>query len=207
MPSSRRTPIAFRLAPIILLTLPLAARGQVLEFSSNGLQYQALTRQGLTVMHARMPQAIRDFGVLQVAMNNGSPHIWKVKPTDFVFQPADGRPPIRAVAERVVIADLFRNAGRSEVVKLQAAYEQALFGNQHIRSSNGYEQRRLSALALGDRGVKAAAAASALTFVEDELSPGASTDGAVFFPFRGQPLGPGRVVALINGQVFEFRDE
>jgi hypothetical protein len=68
-----------------------------------------------------------------------------VKPTDFVFQPADGRPPIRAVAERVVIADLFRNAGRSEVVKLQNAYEQALFGNQHFRSSNGYEQRRLSA--------------------------------------------------------------
>ncbi len=156
-------------------------------------------------MHAPMPDSIREFGVLQVAMNNGSKRIWRVKPTDFVFLPSDGRPPIRAVEERVVIADLFRNAGRSEVVKLQAAYEKALFGNQHIRSNNGYEQRRISALALGNRGVKAAAAASALTFVKEELSPGDSTDGAVFFPHEGEPLGPGKIVALINGQVFEFR--
>lgn len=207
MLSSRRTPVTARLLLTILLISATNASGQVIEFWSNGLKYQALTRLGLTVMHAPMPQAIRDFGVLQVAMNNGSKRIWRVKPTDFVFQPDDGRPPIRAVEERVVIADLFRNAGRSEVVKLQAAYEQALFGNQHIRSNNGYEQRRISAMALGNRGIKAAAAASALTFVEEELSPGDSTDGAVFFPHNGQPLGPGRVVALINGQVFEFRNQ
>ncbi len=207
MPSSRRTPVTARLLlPILLISAPISS-AQVLEFWSNGLKYQALTRLGLTVMHAPMPHAIRDFGVLQVAMNNGSKRIWRVKPTDFVFLPADGRPPIRAVEERVVIADLFRHAGRSEVVKLQAAYEQALFGNQHIRSNNGYEQRRISALALGNRGVKAAAAASALTFVQEELSPGDSTDGAVFFPHNGQPLGPGKVVALINGQVFEFRNQ
>lgn len=207
MPSSRRTPVTARLLlPILLILAPISS-AQVLEFWSNGLKYQALTRLGLTVMHAPMPLAIRDFGVVQVAMNNGSKRIWRVKPTDFVFLPADGGPPIRAVEERVVIADLFHNAGRSEVVKLQAAYEQALFGNQHIRSNNGYEQRRISALALGNRGVKAAAAASALTFVQEELSPGESTDGAVFFPHNGQPLGPGKVVALINGQVFEFRNQ
>ena len=50
----------------------------------------------------------------------------------------------------------------SEAVKLQSAYEQALYGIQHIRSSNGYEQRRLSAIAFGDKGIKAAAAASAI---------------------------------------------
>ncbi len=176
----------------------------MLEFWSNGLKYQALTRLGLTVMHAPMPLSIREYGVLQVAMNNGSKRIWRVKPTDFVFHPDDGRPPIRAVEERVVIADLFRNAGRNEVVKLQTAYEQALFGNQHIRSLNGYEQRRISALAMGNHGVKAAAAASAMTFVEHELSPGDSTDGAVFFRHGGQPLGPGRIVAVINGQLFDY---
>ncbi len=155
-------------------------------------------------MYARMPMSIRSFGVLQVAVSNGSANVWKLQPADFVFEPDKGEP-IRAVSEREVIYDLFRNAGRSEVIKLQTAYEQALYGNQHIRSSTGYEQRRLSAIAFGDKGVKAAAAASALVFVTSELESGDSTDGAVFFPNRGREMGPGRLVAVINGHVFEFR--
>lgn len=155
-------------------------------------------------MYARLPMSIREFGVMQVAISNGSSDVWKVKTTDFVFEPEGGQP-IRASSESEVIYDLFRHAGRAEVVKLQSAYEQALYGNQHIRSSNGYEQRRLSAIALGDRGIKAAAAASALAFVADELESGESTDGAVFFSNNGRELGPGRLVAVINGHVFEFR--
>ena len=203
--SNPTTPsLRFVFALSILTVFAAESSAQVLEFWSNGLRYQALTRGGLTVMYARLPMSIRDFGVLQVAVSNGSADIWNVKSTDFVFEPEDGEP-VRASSERDVIYDLFRHAGRAEVVKLQTAYEQALYGNQHIRSSNGYEQRRLSAIALGDRGIKAAAAASALAFVTGELESGESTDGAVFFPNSGRELGPGRLVAIINGHVFEFR--
>lgn len=200
-----RTPVPARpvLSIVVVLGLCGITSAQVLEFYSNGLLYQALTRGGLTLMYARIPMAIRDYGVIQVALNNGSSAVWKVKATDFVFEPKEGSP-IRAAPESEVIYDLFRNAGRAEVVKLQTVYEQALFGNQHIRSMNGYEQRRLSALALGDKGIKAAAAASAITFVTVELGSGDSTDGAVFFPNNGRQLGPGRVVAVIEGQVFAF---
>ncbi len=205
MPWRPRTPVPARPFPYIVAVLVLCGAGsaQVLEFFSNGLLYQALTRGGLTLMYARMPMAIRDYGVIQVALNNGSSAVWKVKSTDFVFEPKEGTP-IRAVPEGEVIYDLFRNAGRAEIVKLQTAYEQALFGNQHIRSMNGYEHRRLSALALGNKGIKAAAAASAITFVTTELAGGDSTDGAVFFPNGGRELGEGRLVAVIEGQVFEF---
>ena len=200
-----RTPVPAQpvFSIVVLLLLGATAPAQVLEFYSNGLKYQALTRGGLTVMYARMPLAIRSYGVIQVAFNNGSSAVWRVKTTDFVFEPQEGSP-IRAAPEGEVIYDLFRNAGRTDLTKLQTAYEQALFGNQHIRSMNGYEQRRLSALSLGDKGIKAAAAASAIAFVACELGSGDSTDGAMFFPNGGRELGPGRVVAIIEGQVFEF---
>lgn len=189
---------------LIVAVLPLVLQSQVVEFSSNGLTYQALTREGLTIMYARMPVAIRDYGVIQVALSNGGTAIRRVKATDFVFQPATGSP-IRAVSESEVIGDLFRNAGYGEVVKLQQAYERVLYGNQRIRSNNGYEARRLSAIAFGNKGLKAAAAASAIAFVTSELSSGDSTDGAVFFPNRGAALGPGHIVVVIDGQEFEFR--
>ena len=203
--SNPTTPhIRFLFALTILTVFAAESSAQVLEFWSNGLKYQALTRGGLTIMYARLPMSIREFGVMQIAVSNGSADIWKIKPTDFVFEPEEGEP-IRASSEGDVIYDLFRHAGRTEVVKLQSAYEQALYGNQHIRSSNGYEQRRLSAIALGDKGIKAAAAASALALVTHELESGESTDGAVFFSNSGRELGPGRLVAVINGHVFEFR--
>lgn len=204
MSESRQiSPGLWLLLPIVLV-LASAGSAQVLEFWSNGLKYQALTRGGLTVMYARLPLAIRDFGVIQVAINNGSAENWKIKPADFVFEPENGSP-IRAATENEVIYDLFRNAGYNEVIKLQSAYEQALYGNQHIRSSNGYEQRRLSAIAMGPKGIKAAAAASAIALVTTEMGSGNSTDGAVFFPNGGRELGAGRLVAVIDGQVFEFR--
>lgn len=194
---------AFPFLTLILLVLPILSPAQIIEFRSNGLKYQALTRQGLTVMWARMPLAIEGYGVAQVALNNGSGEIWNVKPTDFFYITEDGRR-LQAVSENVVVYDLFRHAGHSTVMKLQSAYERALYGNQHIRSSNGYEQRRLNAAAMGPKGVKAAAAASAITFVASTLAPGDSTDGAVFFRNGGRQLGGGRVHAVINGQEFEF---
>lgn len=188
---------------LIVAVLPLLLQSQVVEFSSNGLAYQALTRDGLTIMYARMPVAIREYGVIQVALSNGGDAVRKIHAKDFVFHPASGGA-IRAASESEVIGDLFRNAGYNEVVKLQQAYERMLYGNQRIRSNNGYEARRLSAIAFGNKGLKAAAAAAAIAFVTSELSSGDSTDGAVFFPNRGSELGPGRVVVVVDGRKFEF---
>jgi hypothetical protein len=189
---------------LIVAVLPLLLQSQVVEFSSNGLAYQALTRDGLTIMYARMPVAIREYGIIQVALSHGGTAIRRVQTKDFVFLPSSGGA-IRAASVSEVIGDLFRNAGYGEVVKLQQAYERVLFGNQRIRSNNGYEARRLSAIAFGNKGLKAAAAAAAIAFVTSELSPGDSPDGAVFFPNRGSALGPGRVVVVVDGQEFEFR--
>ena len=50
--------------------------------------------------------------------------------------------------------------------------------------------------------MKAAAAASALAFVQTKLTPGESTDGAVFFD--GKSLGAGHLVVRTNTDTFEF---
>ena len=182
-------------------------QAQVIEFWSNGLRYQALTREGLTVMYARMPLAVRNYVVVQVALNNGSKRVWKVQPTDFYFESTSGTV-IRAESENEVVGRLYRQANSDDVIKLQTAYEKATYGNQHIRSNNGYEKRRQAALAFGGhQGIKAAAAASAIAFVKSELLGGDSTDGAIFFAVPGRQLGPGRVVARVEEQTFEFRVE
>ncbi len=204
MPHLWKQPLRLRLTRVLIVAaLPLLLQAQVVEFSSNGLNYQALTRAGLTIMYARMPVAIREYGAIQVAVSNGGSTIRTLKATDFVFHP-NGAAAIRASSGSEVINDLFQHAGYNEVVKLQQAYERVLYGNEHIRSSNGYEMRRLSALAFGNKGLKAAAAASAIAFITSELSSGDSTDGAVFFSNRGQELGPGRIVIVVDGLEFEF---
>lgn len=184
----------------------LGAADQVIQFQSNGLSYQALTHDGLTLMYARIPLAVREFAVVQVALSNGSNEVRQVRPSDFYFEAADGRL-LRGVPENAVVYNLFRKAGIDDVIKLQSAYEKAIYGNQHIRSNNGYEQRRQYAMAMGAAGLKAAAAASAIAFVESALEAGDSTDGAVFFDNGGKPLGAGRVVARLGERVYEFRPQ
>ena len=183
--------------PILSLILTPWVPGQTIEFLSNGLKYQALTRDGLTIMYAPLPLKVRNFAVMQVAFNNGSGHDWLIQPTDFYYETSGGRV-IRAVSEYTVIYEIYQHAGRSEVIKLQMAYEQSIYNNQHIRSNNGYEQRRQSALAMGGRGgIKAAAAASAIALVRTKLKAGDSTDGAVFFMNEGKALGAGSLTARI----------
>ncbi len=189
------------LAVLFLAAWPSAA--QVIRFRSSGLEYQALTKQGLTLMFARMPLTAGRYSVLQVALNNGSLRTWEVEATDFYFEAEDGMR-VRAVSEQAAVGDFFRNAGRSALLELQTVYEKALYNNEHIRSNNGYEQRRKSALAIGPKGLKAAAAASAIAFVSGKIGPGDSTDGAVFFPTGGRSLGPGKVIARLGGERFEF---
>ncbi len=189
------------LAALVAVALPLSA--QVIQFRSNGMDYQVLTRSGLTLMCAQMPLRTSRYAVMQVAISNGSRQTWQVDAADFAFEYQDGTV-VRAVSEQQVIGDFFRTAGRSELLKLQSAYEKALYNNQHIRPSNGYEKRRQSALAIGPKGLKAAAAAAAIAFVSGKIGPGDSTDGALFFPTSGRELGPGRIVATVDHESFEF---
>lgn len=177
--------------------------GQVIEFRSSGMDYQVLTRRGLTVMCAEMPLKTARYALVHVAVSNGSKRTWQVDTASFAWQYDSGKQ-VRAVAEQRVIDEFFRTARRAELVKLQAAYEAAVYTNQYIRPNNSYEKRRLSALAIGPKGLKASAAAAAITFVSGKVHPGDSIDGAIFFPIAGRSLGQGRIVAQIGGESFEF---
>ena len=180
-----------------------AAHAQVIEFEQNGLKYQTLTRSGVTVMFAVMPQHLRDYAIIQVAVSNGSKAPYVIRPEDFTFVRPDGVV-LRASPARIVVSMLEQKGSASDVIKLVTSYENSIYGNMHLKSTNGYEQRRQSVLAMGSIKLKAAAAASALAMVQTKLMPGESTDGAVFFPLDGKMLGPGHIVVRTNTDVFDF---
>lgn len=154
-------------------------------------------------MFAIMPQPLRDYAIIQVAVSNGSKSPYVIRPEDFTFVRPDGVV-LRAAPARIVVSMLERKGSASDVIKLVTSYENAIYGNQHLKSTNGYEQRRQSVLAMGSVKLKAAAAASALAMVQTKLLPGESTDGAVFFPIEGNIFGPGHVVVRTNTDVFDF---
>ena len=181
-----------------------AAKAQIIEFESSGLKYKALTRGGVTIMVAELPTRVREYAILQVAVSNGSPTQWTVKPEDFRFERAPGSP-IQALPAKTVIGSLLERAGRGDVSKLVTAYESALSGNSRVHSTNGYEARRQDAMAeFGNSRLRAAAAASAIAFITTRLLPGQSTDGAVFYPNAGKPLGAGRLVVNAAAETFVF---
>lgn len=189
------------------LTSALAANAQVIEFESGGLKYQTLTKNGLTIMVASLPAHVREYSIVQVAISNGSPVSWTVKPEDFRFERPDGTVLLATPARNVVNAMIDRGT-RNDVIRLVSAYESGLYGLQRFRSTNGYESRRQSALAeVSSTRIKAAAAASAIAFVLTKLQPGQSTDGAVFWSTAGKPLGPGRLTVNAAGEMFEFTPE
>ena len=183
-----------------------AAPAQVIEFESKGLKYQTLTRSGVTVMYARLPSHVREYTTIQVAVSNGGSGPYIIRPEDFTFVHSDGSE-VRATAARTVVSMLIDKGGRNDVIKLVSSYEQALYGIQNMRSTNGYESRRQAALAMTAVKIKAAAAASAVALVQTRLASGESTDGAVFFPSGGKPLGPGKLVVRTNTDTFEFNAE
>ncbi len=193
----------------VLALLMLAAvstvnlHAQVLEFESGGLKYKALTRGGVTIMFAPLPTRILGYSILQVAISNGSPVSWSFKPEDFRFERDSGQK-IQAVSAGTVVKQLLDHASRGDVGRLITAYEAALFGNAQVHSTNGYESRRQDYLAVGSTKLKAAAAASAIALVTTKLEPGQSTDGAVFYPSGGKPLGSGKLFVNAAGEVFEF---
>ncbi len=196
------------LRALVLMALSVClAHGQVIDFESGGLHYKTLTKNGLTIMFAHLPTQIRDYTIMQIAVSNGSPIPWTIKPTDFRFERTD-RSTIAPTNPRTVVTELIEKAGRSDVIKLVATYEIGLYGLNRLQSTNGYEQRRQAAAAeLVSGKLKAAAAASAIAFVDIKLMPGQSTDGAMFYANQGKPLGSGKLIVRAAGEVFEFPSE
>ncbi|MBV9036296.1 MAG: hypothetical protein JO182_17545 [Acidobacteriaceae bacterium] len=182
------------------------APGLPMEFQSHGLDYEALTRNGITVMFAPLPPHIKDFNIVQVTVTNGSLVSWTVKPSDFSFVRQNGTV-LSSVSADEVVESLLEKASRNDVIKLQLLYEDSIYALSNFRSTNGYEQRREAAMAqFVNRSFKAAAAASAITLVPTKLKPGDSTDGAIFFENRTKEkmLGPGRLIAKTCGETFIF---
>jgi hypothetical protein len=195
----------FLRALVLAAMLSAAARAQaIIDFESAGLKYKAMTRGGVTVMFSLLPVHIRDFAIVQVAISNGSSISWTVKPEDCGFEKPDGQM-IQALSARTVVNTMIEKAGRGDVIKLISAYEASLFNNAQIHSTNGYESRRQNAFAdLGSSKLKAAAAASAIALVTTKLAPGQSTDGAVFYPNQGKPLGTGKLILNMAGETYVF---
>lgn len=177
-----------------------------IEFESHGLTYEALTKNGITVMYAPLPPHIKDFNIIQITVTNGSELNWTVRPADFIFLRQDGTA-LQPVSADDVVYSLLQKASAADVIKLQLLYEDSIYAVPNFRSTNGYEKRREAAMAqFVNRGLKAAVAASAITFAPTRLKPGDSTDGAVFFENRtkDKSLGAGKLVVHSCGESFEF---
>ena len=198
-----RSPVRLLAILFLVAFATTNAGAQVLEFESGGLKYKALTRGGVTIMFAPLPTRVLGYTILQVAISNGSTISWSFKPEDFRFE-RDGGQSIQAVSAGTVVKQLLDRASRGDVGRLISAYEAALFGNARVHSTNGYEERRQDYMALGSTKLKAASAASAIALVTTKLAPGQSTDGAVFYPSKGKPLGSGRLIVNAAGEIFEF---
>lgn len=192
--------------PPPLSSSPSASPQTPVEFESRGMEYQALTKEGITVMFAPLPPHIKDFNIIQITVTNGSLVSWTVKPGDFSFRRQDGTV-LQPISADDVVESLLEKASRNDVIKLQLLYEDSIYALSNFRSTNGYEKRREAAFAQFVKpGFKAAAAASAITLAATKLKSGDSTDGAVFFEnkTKEKTLGAGRLIAHTCGQVFEF---
>src|SRR3954447_6639201 len=88
-------------------TLLYHAHAQVIEFESNGLRYQTLTRSGVTVMWAALPTILHEYSIIQVAVSNGSGGPYVIRPEDFTYIRNDGAS-IRASAAPTVVAMFYR---------------------------------------------------------------------------------------------------
>lgn len=196
---------AFRARAALAMLLSVAATAQVIQFESNGLRYQTLTRSGVTIMFAHLPNHLHEYSSLQVAISNGSAGPYVIRPEDFSIEYPDG-PAVHGTPARDIIDMLMQKGSGSDVVKLVTTYEAGIYGNPRLKSTNGYESRREAALAVSSTRLRAAAAASAIALVRTRLDPGESTDGAVFFA-ENKSLTGGKLVVRTNTDVFQFDAE
>ena len=208
MSTVRRYLDIMKLAPLLCIAAAASLQAQqIIEFESNRLHFRTMTKSGITVMFAYLPAHLREFSILQVSISNGSPIEWTVKAEDFSYRQQEGGV-ARAWPALAVVNSLLARAGRRDVIKLVTTYEDGVYGNINMHSTNGYEKRRETALAEGmSARLKAGAAASAIALIPTKLKPGESTDGAVFFPHTGKPFGPGTLVVNTGGELFEFPTE
>lgn len=181
-------------------------QAQVIEYMSNGMKYQTLTRSGVTVIFTHLPERIHEYTIIQAAIANGSGAPYVVRPEDFSFVRNDGTV-VKAVGALTVIGMLMQKGSASDVAKLVTTYEGTVYGNPHFKSNNGYEARRQAALGMNGSKLKAATAASAIALVQTKLAAGDTTDGAVFFASDGKPLLGGHILVRTNTDIFQFNDE
>jgi hypothetical protein len=194
--------------PLALLASTWVTQAQVIEYEANGLKYQTLSRQGLTVIVTHMPNHVAGFGLYQISISNGSDRYWVVQPEDFSYIKQEV--PMTAISAGQVVDVLLDKGSHSDVVKLVTSYENSLYGIPHMRSTNGYEQRRQNAMSLGmSARLKAAATASAIALAQTRLAPGQSTDGSIFIPLSHElkTLAGGRLVFHAGGETFEFNPD
>ena len=176
------------------------AHAQAIEYESNGLKYQTLTKSGVTLMFAVLPSHLHEYTTIQVAVSNGSGGPYVIRPEDFTYV-RSGNVTVRAAPALTVVAMLQRKGSGSDVIKLVGSYEAGVYGNLHLRSTtNGYEQRRLAALSMGSTKLKAAATASAIALVQTKLAPGESTTLPVTFTIDHPAISGARIVAA-DGEV------
>lgn len=191
----------------LILSIPVVAPAQVIEFESGGLRYQTLSKNGVTIMYAHMPTQLREYSIVQAAVSNGSKIATTVRPESFSFLMQDGRE-VSGTPADTVISMLLDKGSRGDVLRLVSTYEISLYGLARYKFTSGYEQRRQAAQAeLTSTKLAAAATASAIAFVEVTLKPGESTDGALFFATRGRPRAGSRLRVRAAGQLFEFDPE
>jgi hypothetical protein len=201
---SRRAAIA---GIIAMAATPVPA--QVIEYETNGQKYQTLSRKGLTIIVTHMPNHVAGFGLIQVSVANGSAIYWTVRPEAFSYIKA-GSAPLSAISANQVVDLLLEHGSHSDVVKLVTSYESALYGIPHMRSTNGYEQRRQNAMSMGvSVKLEAAAMASAIALAQTRIPPGQSTDGAIFFPLAKdmKALSGGKLLVQAEGEMFEFNPD
>ena len=203
---SRRTTWLLLVAMILGAAAFVCA--QVIEYEVNGMKYQTLSRQGLTVIVTRMPNHVAGFGIVQVSISNGSDKYWTVDPEGFTYVRPDAS--AKGISAGQVVNVLLDKGSHADVVKLVSSYENALYAIPHMRTNNGYEQRRENAMTIGiSAHLKAAATASAIALAQSRLAPGQSTDGSVFIPLTHEfkTLAGGHLVFHAASETFEFNPD
>jgi hypothetical protein len=183
-------------------------RAQTIEYEMNGRKYQTLSRRGLTVIVTHMPDHVAGFGLVQVSISNGSDFYWTIEPEGFSYI----RPDITstAISAEHAVDVMLDKGSHADVVKLVNSYENTLYAIPHMKSTNGYEQRRENSMTLGiNAKLKAAATASAIALAQTRLAPGQSTDGSVFIPLNREmkTLAGGHLVFRSTGEMFEFNPD
>ena len=119
---------------LALTLVSLRAQAQAIEYESNGLRYQTLTKSGVTVMFAVLPSHLHQYTTIQVAVSNGSEGPYVIRPEDFTYM-REGGAGVRAAAALTVVAMLQRKGSGSDVIKLVGSYEAGVYGHVHLRST------------------------------------------------------------------------